>query len=207
MSIIYRGRPAITHEWKILWNVPCCLPSVDTVYIGAGGGSIGWVDPGGFQALVAPGPENQEPIPTPVEREVTQCPLHARADALVINADFAHAMTKLVPNHLRRKWTDQKIEKKKFSCSTFMMYLGIEGRYDHLPHHTIHCAADYATNLADGYRQAGIYTGRILKGEKIINLPVLQSTKFEFVINLKVAKTLGITVPTNLLSIADDVIE
>jgi phytoene desaturase len=71
------------------------------------------------------------------------------ADALVVNADFAHAMTKLVPNHLRRKWTDEKIEKKKFSCSTFMMYLGIEGRYEHLPHHTIHCAKDYATNLGD----------------------------------------------------------
>ena len=48
VSIIYRGKPAITHEWKILWNVPCCLPSVDTVYIGAGGGSIGWVDKGGI---------------------------------------------------------------------------------------------------------------------------------------------------------------
>jgi phytoene desaturase len=72
-----------------------------------------------------------------------------RADALVINADFAHAMTKLVPNHLRRKWTNEKIAKKKFSCSTFMMYLGIEGRYEDLPHHTIHCSGDYATNLAD----------------------------------------------------------
>jgi phytoene desaturase len=72
-----------------------------------------------------------------------------RADALVINADFAHAMTKLVPNHLRRTWTDAKIAKKKFSCSTFMMYLGIEGRYEHLPHHTIHCSGNYAENLAD----------------------------------------------------------
>lgn len=72
-----------------------------------------------------------------------------RADALVINADFAHAMTKLVPDRLRRRWTDAKIETKKFSCSTFMLYLGVEGTYDHVPHHTIHCAADYETNLAD----------------------------------------------------------
>jgi phytoene desaturase len=72
-----------------------------------------------------------------------------RADALVINADFAHAMTKLVPNRLRRKWTDEKIEQKKFSCSTFMMYLGVAGRFDDVPHHTIHCAADYRRNLGD----------------------------------------------------------
>ncbi len=71
------------------------------------------------------------------------------ADAVVLNADFAHAMTRLVPPHLRRRWSDRRIARKKFSCSTFMMYLGIEGRYDHLPHHTIYCAADYARNLDD----------------------------------------------------------
>ncbi len=70
-------------------------------------------------------------------------------DALVINSDFARTMQKLVPNRLRPKWTDQRIKKKKFSCSTFMLYLGIEGRYDQLPHHTIHIAEDYARNLAD----------------------------------------------------------
>ena len=52
-----------------------------------------------------------------------------QADALVINADFARAMTRLVPDHLRRRWTDRKIARKQFSCSTFMLYLGIEGRY------------------------------------------------------------------------------
>jgi phytoene desaturase len=72
-----------------------------------------------------------------------------RADALVVNADFARVMTRLVPDHMRRRWTDAKIAKKKFSCSTFMLYLGIEGRYDDVPHHTIHCSADYAENLAD----------------------------------------------------------
>lgn len=68
-------------------------------------------------------------------------------DALVIGADFAHAMTRLVPDRLRRKWTDGKIARKKFSCSTFMMWLGVEGRYDHLDHHTIYLAQDYRRNI------------------------------------------------------------
>lgn len=68
-------------------------------------------------------------------------------DALTINADFAHAMRSLVPDHLRKRWTDQKIAKKKFSCSTFMLYLGIDGRYDEVPHHTIHISKDYENNL------------------------------------------------------------
>jgi phytoene desaturase len=72
-----------------------------------------------------------------------------RADALVINADFAHAMRRLVPDHLRRRWTNKKIEGKRYSCSTFMLYLGIKGRYDHLAHHTIYMAKDYARNLED----------------------------------------------------------
>jgi phytoene desaturase len=79
-----------------------------------------------------------------------------KADAVIVNADFAHAMTRMIPNHLRRRWTDRKIACKRYSCSTFMMYLGIEGRFDHLEHHTIYMAKDYARNLEDIEKRHGL---------------------------------------------------
>jgi phytoene desaturase len=70
------------------------------------------------------------------------------ADTVILNADFARAMQRMIPDYRRRRWSDAKLASKKYSCSTFMMYLGIDGKFD-APHHTIHIAKDYARNLED----------------------------------------------------------
>lgn len=74
--------------------------------------------------------------------------VHA-ADAVVVNADFARAMERLVPPALRRRWSDDRLARKRFSCSAFMLYLGVEGLDRDLPHHTIYVSRDYRENLRD----------------------------------------------------------
>ena len=70
------------------------------------------------------------------------------SDRIVMNADFATGMMKMVPNNLRRKWSDSKIDQKSYSCSTFMLYIGVDRKYD-TPHHQIYASADYKSNIRD----------------------------------------------------------
>lgn len=71
------------------------------------------------------------------------------ADKVVMNADFAQGMTSLFPDKVRKKWSNKKIDNKKYSCSTFMLYLGVDRTYDDLPHHQIYASKDYVSNLED----------------------------------------------------------
>ena len=71
------------------------------------------------------------------------------ADATVVNADFARSITRLVPDAIRRRWSDRKIASRRFSCSTFMLYLGIDGHYDDVAHYNIYLSEDYRQNLID----------------------------------------------------------
>jgi phytoene desaturase len=74
------------------------------------------------------------------------------ADCVVMNADFGTAMTKLIPESSRPSWTDKKLVKRPFSCSTFMIYLGLKKKYD-FAHHNIFFAADYKKNIEEIFKQ------------------------------------------------------
>ena len=66
-----------------------------------------------------------------------------------MNADFANGMTQLFPDKSRKKWNNKKLDKKKYSCSTFMLYLGVNKTFDDLPHHQIYASENYESNLED----------------------------------------------------------
>jgi putative ABC transport system substrate-binding protein len=114
---------------------------------------------------------------------------HERLDALFISSGPFFGVRRLQPAHLA---TRHAIPAIGSGGGTYPEVGGLIG---------------YGTNAADRFRQAGVYVGRILKGARPADLPVVQLTKFELVINNQTARTIGLTVPPTLLGIADEVIE
>jgi putative ABC transport system substrate-binding protein len=111
-----------------------------------------------------------------------------RADALFVNADVFFAA-------------------RSVQFATLAAHYRIPAAYDNRGYAEVGGLMTYGADVSDTFRQVGVYTGQILKGEKPTDLPVVQSTKFEFVINLQTARLLGVDVPPTLLAIADEVIE
>ena len=103
----------------------------------------------------------------------------------MINADFARAMTRLVPDHSPPPLDRPPDRRKKFSCSTFMLYLGIEGRYDDLAHHTIYLAKDYLENLEDIESRHVLSRGSVvLRAKCLRHRPVAGARREEHALRL-----------------------
>jgi putative ABC transport system substrate-binding protein len=130
--------------------------------------------------------------------------LNARSDA-----DFEPALTALgaVDNPALLVSSDPLFVAQREKLVAVVNRLGIPAIYGRRDFVAVGGLASYGANLVEPYRSMGVYVGRILRGEKPGDLPVLQPTKFELVINLKTAKTLGLTIPTSIQFLANEVIE
>jgi putative tryptophan/tyrosine transport system substrate-binding protein len=156
-------------------------------------------------------PDN--PNAAPDSRDVQEAARVLGLPILVLNArgeaDFDQAFASLVQRRARELVVaaDPFFINRREQLAAIAARHGVLAIYNQREFVEAGGLMSYGTNLPDAYRQAGVYTGRILKGEKPGDLPVLQPPKFEFVINLKTAKALGLNVPDKLLALADEVIE
>jgi hypothetical protein len=149
-----------------------------------------------------------DPLPT-----LSACPLRSdrvrtfapqRIDAVCTHPDSCSAAKRLLFDHLVG---DGKYAGRREQLVTLATRAALPTIYGQREFMSAGGLMSYATDLPGVYHQAGIYTGKVLGGARPSDLPVVQSTKFEFVLNLKTAKALGLTVPAGVLSIADEVIE
>ena len=138
-------------------------------------------------------------------------PFAARAQQAMPVIGFMHVASSGAMGHLvaafRQGLKDPFFNARRDQIVLWSVRQGLPAAYEQREFTMAGGLMSYSTSLTDAYRQLGIYAGRILKGEKPADLPVVQSAKFELVVNLKTARTLGLTLPSGLMSIIDEVIE
>jgi putative ABC transport system substrate-binding protein len=124
-----------------------------------------------------------------------------------LDIDRVFATLAARPTSLLFVVADSFLSSRRNQITALAAYHKIPASYDLRTYVDAGGLMSYAPDLLDGARQAGVYTGRILKGEKPADLPIMQPTNFQFVLNLKTANALGLTIPNNVLLLADVVIE
>jgi putative tryptophan/tyrosine transport system substrate-binding protein len=163
-----------------------------------------------FAALVEPG---RGRVTESTVAEVTAAALAIGRSIEVVRASTNHeidtAFASLVQKRIDALWvsTGALFASRRAQLVTLAAYHRLPAIYPARVYAELGGLMSYGTDIVDSVRQVGVYTGRILKGEKPSDLPVMQPTKFQFVINLQTARLLGIEVPPGLLAITDEVIE
>jgi putative ABC transport system substrate-binding protein len=163
-----------------------------------------------FGALVSPGPGR---VTESTVAEVTAAASAIGRSIEVITAstdrEIDTAFASLVQKRIDALWvsTGALFASRRVQLVTLAAYHRLPTIYPRRLYAQVGGLMSYGTDVLDSVRQVGVYTGRILKGEKPSDLPIVRPTKFEFVINLGTAKALGLSVPPTLLALADEVIE
>jgi len=159
--------------------------------------------------LVNPDNPNAEPDMKGAQASADALGRQLRVLTAKTERDFEEAFAAIVQEQVGGLLVgvDALFEVNREQLAALALRHGIPAIFPHRDYPASGGLMSYDASTAEMYRQVGIYTGRILKGEKPANLPVLQPTKFELVINLKTAKALGLEIPPGMLAIADEVIE
>jgi putative tryptophan/tyrosine transport system substrate-binding protein len=155
------------------------------------------------------GPGGAVPVPQDIAQAAHQLGMQITTLAASTSSEIEAAFTTLVRDKADALFVrpDPFFRSRRVQLATLAARHGIAATYSARSFVEAGGLMSYGTNTAEWHEQLGIYVGRILQGTKPADLPVMQSTKFEFAINLKAAKALGLSVPPTLLAIADEVIE
>jgi putative ABC transport system substrate-binding protein len=187
----------------VVWNATVLVPKRLELLRGLAG------NPGVIGALVNPGyPDHDLQL-----RELKEAAATIRQEIIIAHAATAHDIDTAFASLVQKGAgalivaNDPFFNAQRQELVVLAARHAIPAIYEWREFAAVGGLMSYGTIISDAYRQAGVYTGRILKGEKPADLPVVQPTKFELVINLKTAKALGLQIPDKLLATADEVIE